>query len=105
MDSEVGSMSSKNLIVVGGSCINSVAADILGGAYCGAAFTEATGVGSGQFLIKSVASPLNSAKTALLVAGYNVDDTQAASQYLRTQDVDTAVGAETVMTSTQVQLA
>lgn len=91
-DSEVSSMSGKNLIVVGGSCINSVAANILGGSLCGPAFTSSTGIGSGQFLIKSVESPYNAAKVALLVAGYEVDDTVAASTYLRTQSVDTSVG-------------
>ncbi|MBU4070535.1 MAG: hypothetical protein KJ646_06150, partial [Nanoarchaeota archaeon] len=46
-DSEVSSVSTKNLIVIGGSCINSAAAKVLGVATgtCGAAFTEATGVG------------------------------------------------------------
>jgi len=91
-DSEVSSVSEKNLIVVGGSCINSVAASILGGSLCGSAFTSSTGVGSGQFLIQSVASPLDSGKIAVLVAGYEVADTQAASAYLRTQTVDTSVG-------------
>ncbi|MFH1187204.1 MAG: hypothetical protein V1697_03495, partial [Candidatus Levyibacteriota bacterium] len=38
-DAEVSSVSSKDLIIVGGSCINSAAAKVLGGAYCGAAFT------------------------------------------------------------------
>lgn len=99
MDSEVSSMSDKNLVVVGGSCINSVAANLLGGALCGPAFMSATGVGSGQFLIESMESPYDSSKVALLVAGYEVADTQAASAYLRTQDVDTSVGKKYVGTS------
>ncbi|MDP2628498.1 MAG: hypothetical protein Q8P15_01215 [Nanoarchaeota archaeon] len=88
-DSEVSSVSSKNLIVVGGSCINSVAANLVGGAYCGSAFTESTGVGSGQFLIKSYSGKYASGKIALLVAGYEVADTVNAAKYLRTQTVDT----------------
>jgi len=89
-DSEVSSVSSKNLILVGGSCINSAAANVLGGAYCGAAFTEATGVGSGQFLIKGVASAYTEGKIALVVAGYDAADTVNAAKFLTTQTVDTS---------------
>ncbi|MFH1325675.1 MAG: hypothetical protein ABIH49_02820 [archaeon] len=91
-DSEVASVSSKNLVVVGGSCINSVAATVLGGAYCGAGFTEQTGVGSGQFLIQSFADEYTTGKVALLVAGYDASDTVNAAKYLRTNTVDTADG-------------
>ena len=90
-DSEVSSVSSKNLIVVGGSCINSVAAKVLGSG-CGASFTETTGVGSGQFLIQSVADVYTTGKVALVVAGYEVADTVNAAKYLRTQTVDTSAG-------------
>jgi hypothetical protein len=91
-DSEVSSVSSKNLIVVGGSCINSVAANVLGGAVCSADFTTKTGIGSGQFLIQSFASPYASNKVVLLVSGYEAADTVNAATYLRTQTVDTTVG-------------
>ena len=90
MDSEVSSVSSKNLIVVGGSCINSAAATVLGGAYCGAAFTEKTGVGSGQFLIQGFDGAYTSGKLALVVAGYDAADTVNAATYLKTKTVDTA---------------
>ncbi|MFA5764505.1 MAG: hypothetical protein WC915_06890, partial [archaeon] len=97
-DSEVTTVSSKNLIVVGGSCVNSVAASLLGGAYCGSDFTantraltsDGTGIGSGQFLIKSYNSPYATGKTALLVAGYEAADTSNAATYLTTQTVDTS---------------
>jgi hypothetical protein len=89
-DTEVTTVSSKNLIVVGGSCVNSVAASLLGGAYCGSDFTANTGVGSGQFLIKSYNSPYSTGKTALLVAGYEAADTSNAATYLTTQTVDTS---------------
>jgi len=89
-DSEVSSVSSKNLIIVGGSCINSAAASVLGGAYCGAAFTQATGVGSGQFLIKGYDDASITSKLALVVAGYEAADTTNAATYLRTQTVDTS---------------
>jgi len=91
-DSEVSSVSSKNLIVVGGSCINSVAANLLGGSACSADFTTKTGVGTGQFLIQSLASPYSSSKIALVVAGYEAADTANAEKYLTTQVVDTTVG-------------
>lgn len=78
-DAEVNSVSDKNLIVVGGSCINSVAANLLGlsASTCGEAFTAATGIGTGQYLLKEYVSPYNSEKVALLVAGYNAEDTTA----------------------------
>ena len=76
-DSEISSVASKNLIVVGGSCINTVAAKILGSTppLCEAEFTTATGVGSGQYIIKTVTSPENDNKVAMLVAGYDASDT------------------------------
>ena len=89
-DAEVSSVSSKNLIIVGGSCINSAAANLLGGAYCGEAFTSATGVGTGQFLIKGFGDSTLTSKHALLVAGYDQADTQNAATYLKTQKPDTA---------------
>jgi len=88
-DSEVASVAGKNLIVVGGSAINSVAADLLGGAYRGEAFTSATGVAAGEFLIQSFD---RSGKTALLVAGYNGPDTEKAVTYLLNNNVDTSIG-------------
>ena len=89
-DNEVSSVSSKNLIIVGGSCINSAAANVLGGAYCGASFTESTGVGSGEFLIKGVSDAYSTGKIALVVAGYEAADTVNAAKYVRTQVFDTS---------------
>ena len=91
-DSEVSSIvSTKNLIVVGGSCVNSAAATLVGGAYCGADWTTATGVGQGQFLIKGYQdSSLAAGKLALLVAGYEIADTVNAATYLVNQKPDTA---------------
>ena len=103
-DTEISSVSSKNLIVVGGSCINSVAAKVLG-AGCGADFTAKTTVGSGQFLIKSVEGVYTSGKIALVVAGYEVSDTVNAAKYLRTQAVDTTAGKTYIgTTSTSAEL-
>lgn len=92
MDSEVSSVSSKNLVIVGGSCINSAAATALGVSEhtCGAQFTSATGVSAGQFLIKGVQDAFSTGKLALVVAGYETADTQNAATYLVNRDVDTA---------------
>ena len=88
-DVDVANAAGKNLVVVGGSAINSVAAELLGGAYSEGAFTTAVGVGAGQFLIGSYN---RAGKTALLVAGYNAADTTKAAAYLLNNDVDTTVG-------------
>jgi hypothetical protein len=95
-DSEVATVAGKNLVVVGGSAINTVAAELLGGAYSEAAFTSATGVGAGEFLIQSFN---RAGKTALLVAGYNAADTEKAVTYLLNNDVDTTVGMKMKGTS------
>lgn len=92
-DSQYSQVSSKNVIVIGGSCINSVAATLLGGAYCGADFTANTDVADGQFLIESFDNPdADGDEVALLVAGYEAADTVNAVKYLITEDVDTTVG-------------
>ena len=93
LDTEVASVASKNLIIVGGSCINSAAASLVGGAYCGPSWTTATGVGSGQFLIKAYTSGIAGNDFALLVAGYEAADTTNAATFLRTKvNFDTSVG-------------
>jgi len=99
-DDEVTSSYAKNLIVVGGSAINSVAADLLGGAYRSEEFTAMTGVGAGEALIESFASPYSDGKVALLVAGYNAADTTMATTYLLNEDVDTTVGTKLKVMST-----
>ena len=97
-DSEASSVSSKNLIVVGGSCINSIAAELLGSstALCGDAFTAKTGIKAGEAMIKSFA---RSGKIALLVAGYNAIDTEHAATYLTNNAINTTVGAGLKVTS------
>jgi len=89
-DTEVSSVATKNLIVVGGSCINSAAAALVGGTKCGAAWTEATGVGTGQFLIKGYEDSTITTGLALLVAGYEAEDTVKATTYLTNKVVDTS---------------
>lgn len=96
-DSEVATVAGKNLVVIGGSAINSVAAELLGGAYSECDFTSATGVAAGEFLIQTFKR--SSGETALLVAGYNADDTEKAATYLLNHDVDTTVGTRMKGTS------
>jgi len=97
MDTEVSSVASKNLIVVGGSCVNSVAANLLGGALCGADFQTKSGVAAGSFLIQTF--DRTGGNVATLVAGYNAADTENAAKYLTTQSVDTSIGKKYVGTS------
>ena len=108
-DSQVSSVANDNLIVVGGSCINSAAATLVGGAFCGPDWTTATGVGSGQFLIQSFNSSINNAGlVALLVAGYDAPDTVNAATYLTMQKPDTALGNKyigTTSTSASLQVS
>ncbi len=92
-DAEAASVSTKNLIVVGGSCVNTVAAELLGSAalLCGADWEAKTGVGSGQFLVQTFSR--TGGKVATLVAGYNAGDTTNAAKYLTTQTaIDTTAG-------------
>jgi hypothetical protein len=102
-DKEVSSVNTKNLIIVGGSCINSAAANVLGVSEntCGSDWTSATSVGSGQFLIQSFSASEQSltSKIALLVAGYDAADTVNAATYLTTKPVDTTAGKKYIGTS------
>lgn len=100
-DSEAMSMTSKNLVVVGGSAINSIAAKLLGSTYHGEEFTAVTDVAAGEFLIQSFA--WGSGKTALLVAGYNAEDTTKASTALMaSEDLDVSVGKKYVSSTDTV---
>jgi hypothetical protein len=96
-DAEVASVANNNLVVVGGSCVNSVAAQLLGGALCGADFEAKTGAGAGSFVIETFSQ--SSGKVATLVAGYNAADTTNAAQYFITQPVDTTPGKTYLGTS------
>jgi hypothetical protein len=99
LDSEVSSVGNANLIVVGGSCVNTQAASLLGSStpLCGADFTAETGVGAGQYLIETFSR--SSGSVATLVAGYNAGDTSNAGTFLTTQTVSTGVGDKYIGTS------
>lgn len=90
LDSEISEASGKNIIVVGGSCVNDVAADLLGRSsrFCGEEWTAETGLGSDSFLIQTFSR--SGSKVATLVAGWSQVDTQNAATALTTlEDVTT----------------
>ena len=95
-DAEKSSWQDRDVVLVGGSCINSATAEALGATFptCATAWEAATGVGSGQFLIQSVGNAFSSGKIALVVAGYAKADTAAASSRLVNQPetIDTTAG-------------
>ena len=99
MDSEVASAAGKNLIVVGGSCVNTYAATLLGSTspVCGEGFETKTGVGAGSYLIQTFAQ--DDGTVATLVAGYNAGDTTNAAKFLTTQNVMVEAGKKYVGTS------
>ena len=98
MDSELESsgFQNRNLLVVGGSCINSVAAALLGSdtPMCGDSWTDATNAGSGQYIVQTFNNPNAPAKVATLVAGWAAGDTQNAATFLKTQPADITVGTK-----------
>lgn len=95
-DTEVESVKDKNLIIVGGSCINAEAARLLGGQACGDDFALKTGVGVGKYIIQSFASPYNPSKVAVVAAGYDAADTTRAVNDLISTGVDLAVGQKVI---------
>jgi len=84
-DTDAAANKEKNLIVVGGSCINTLAAKILGVTYpaCGSSST----IAQDKFLIKVVAASTvvdgaSEGNVAVLVAGYEKADTEKAATRL-----------------------
>ncbi len=78
-DTEVGDVSMYNAVVVGGPCVNKVAASLLGVTFpaCGAQ-SGLTGPGSATLVLKD-----NGTKKALLVYGWEADDTARAAVLLK----------------------
>ena len=90
-----------NVVSVGGSCINSVTAEIMGLTYpaCG----EASGLSEGQAVLKLYESGEN---VALVVAGWTADDTTRATRVLADFETHQAsgdlVGTEVMVTGTSL---
>ncbi|MCM2326169.1 MAG: S-layer protein, partial [Candidatus Woesearchaeota archaeon] len=73
LDTDAESMS-KNMVIVGGPCANTIAAEVMSNpADCAAGFEE------GKAMVKYFT---RSGKAALLVAGYSAKDTRGASYVL-----------------------
>ena len=94
-DGQIAIADGKNIIVVGGSCINTMAASLLGGSFCGEEFTTNTGVSAGQVLIQTF--DRGDGNVATLVAGYDAADTQRGVAYLLANDISIAVGEKIII--------
>jgi len=90
-DSEVDSVSAQNVIAVGGPCVNTVSADLLGNpADCTAGFEV------GKAMVKLFA---NGDNVALLVAGFTGEDTRAASKVMANYEDYDLSGMEVEVTT------
>ena len=90
LDSEIAGHADKNLVLIGGSCINSATAKVLGITYptCGADFSLATGIVNGKALIQSFVSPYNAEKIAVVIGGYSATDTTRGVAAFISSDID-----------------
>jgi hypothetical protein len=97
-DVNQASYQNKNIIIVGGSCINTVAARLLGESapLCGEDFTAKTGVLPGQYLVQTFQNPWAADKIAILVAGYNAEDTTRAIDEVLTKQMNFTVGSKII---------
>ncbi len=94
-----GQETSQNMILVGGPCINPAAATIMGSStpMCG----EESGIEPGTAIIKLFE---NDGNVAMLVAGYNADDTRRAAKVVAEYENYAAqlTGMEVVVTGTSM---
>lgn len=94
-DGQLITTSGKNIVVVGGSCINTLAAELLGGKFCGTEFTSKTGVNAGQVLIQTF--DRGNGNIATLVAGYNAEDTTRGVNQLLSGNLNIIAGQKTII--------
>ncbi len=93
LDTEVSSVTNKNIVAVGGPCANSVVAELMGNpADCGTAL----GIESGQALIKLFE---NGDYVALVVAGQDAMDTRLAAQIVSNWEDYSLTGDEMIATT------
>jgi hypothetical protein len=97
-DDEIASISNKNQIIVGGSCINKESARLLGVPFgtCGETFTQLTGVNTGQYLLQTFNSTTNPEKVVVLIAGYNAEDTTRGVNELLNSNKEIVAGIKTI---------
>ncbi len=76
-----------NVIAIGGSCVNAYSASLLNLPYpaCGSLFTGITNVGEDQFMIRTAS--LTNDRIAVLIAGYEGQDTSNGVEYLLDQNI------------------
>ena len=98
LDTEVTSITAQNAIIVGGPCVNKAAAAALGLSYpaCGAS----SGIPENQAIIKLVTH--TNGKVALVVAGWEADDTRRASRVIAQPDKYSLSGDEIVVSGTSM---
>lgn len=77
-----------SIISIGGSCINKISAQLLSTNFptCSNSFTTKTKVKENQYLIK--ASQLSNNRIAIVIAGYEVDDTWRAANYFNSLNIN-----------------
>jgi hypothetical protein len=99
-DTELESYKDRNMIVVGGSCINAAAAALLGKdvPMCGDEWQNATGAGAGKYLVEVFNNPWStqSGKIAILVAGYEAMDTTRAINEILSKPMNLSVGSKII---------
>jgi len=96
MDTEVADITAQNAIVVGGPCVNTAAADLLGNPEdCTEGFTE------GEAMIKLF---VNGDNVAMLVAGYSGDDTRQATAVVAEYDKYDMSGEEVSVNTQTLQI-
>ena len=94
-DSEVTDVAMYNAIIVGGPAANTIAADLLGLTY--PAYGADSGLSEGEAMIKMVD---NGAKVAMIVFGWESDDTKRAAKVLESYDAYELSGEEVSVTGT-----
>ncbi len=86
-DSQVGTVGNRDLIIIGGTCVNTETAELLNVNYpaCGDDFEDATNVGSGEFMIQTFDRGNN---VATVIAGYNAQDTRNAAELIQDEELN-----------------
>jgi len=82
LDSELSDVTAQNVIAIGGSCVNSATAKLVGVApgTCGQAGADALGLRENKAILKVMDQ--SSGKVALIVAGWRAEDTRRACKVL-----------------------
>lgn len=94
-DAQVATVVGKNVISVGGPCINTYTASLLGGKSCDEDFTTKTGVGPGKVLIQTF--DRGNGKIATVVAGYDAADTVRGVQYVLGNSLELTAGQKVII--------